>query len=438
MARHTRAAVVTPGRRAVAADEHVDGFCRAVDSRAHMPTTISSSRPTTASRGFFSRTIGRHRLAAQRYGPGAVEGAAAHRARWTALRLRVVRVIAAAAAVVLVLVLSWDGARPPTPLPAMDAPQVQVQCTESADRAEDVARLLANADAGMTMCVTGDSLRDADLVLQASGSAERPISIVANDTVVHSVTVTADHVVVQGFIVEGGDGIVLEGTGLVARHNVVRDATDDGISCSRPCSDAEIAHNTVVRADGSGIDVEGQRILVRANSISDSRQIESGDADGIRFFGNDIVIEDNRITDITDAGYGEDAPHTDCFQTFDNSGQPTVGVTITRNTCRNVDHQCLIVTAEQAGNEEVIGRSRNITFSYNICEVNGSQAVLVQWVPNVRVVSNILTGPNLDRAVIFLDGSIDAEFLDNTVPMGVLPYEIDDASLPGLDADWHD
>ena len=316
-------------------------------------------------------------------------------------------------------------------------PEVQVHCSETAARAEDVARLLAGADAGKTICVPGGSLPDTDLVLQASGTAERPISIVADDTLVHSVTVTGDNVVVQGFVVEGGEGIVLAGKGLVARHNVVRDATDDGISCSRPCSDAEIVDNAVVRADGSGIDVEGQRILVRANVVSDSRKIKSDDADGIRFFGNDIAIEDNRITDITDAGYVGDAPHTDCFQTFDNSGQPTVHVTISRNICRNVDHQCFIATAEEAGRANLIGRSRDITFRDNMCDVNGSQAVLVRWMPNVRVVSNTLIGPNLDRAAIFLDGSTDAEFLDNIVSPGVVPYEIDDPSRPGFNGGPH-
>src|SRR4030095_12998540 len=114
---------------------------------------------------------------------------------------------------------------------------------------------------------------------------------------------------------------------------------------------------------------------------------------------------------------------------------PTVGVTISRNVCRNVDHQCLIATAEEAGDEGLTGRSRNITFSDNICQVNGSQAVLVRWLPNVRVVSNTLTGPNLDRAAIFLDGSTEGEFLGNEVSPEVLPYEVDDSSRPGFNTD---
>jgi hypothetical protein len=407
-----------------------------------MPSTIGTGRPATTWRSFFTRPLGRHRLAPQRNTlSAAAAGGAVDRAARTALWRRAARVAAVAAvaavAVVAMLAIDWRGTRPSRPLPAPGLLEVQGHCTETAARAEDATRLLVNAEAGHTICVTGDSLRDTDLALHASGTAARPISVVADGTLVHSVTVTGDNIVVEGFTVEGGAGIVLAGNGLVARHNVVRDATDDGISCSRPCSNAEISDNTVVRADGSGIDVEGQRILVRANLISDSKKIHSADADGIRFFGSDIVIEGNWIADITDAGYVRDAPHTDCFQTFDNSGQPTVRVTISGNICRNVDHQCLIATAEEAGRAELIGRSRDITFTGNMCDVNGSQAVLVRWVPHVRVVSNYLIGPNLDRAAIFLDGSTDAEYVNNTVPTGVLPYEIDENSRPGFNSGPH-
>jgi Right handed beta helix region len=366
--------------------------------------------PAMASPRITARPGGRHRR------PPARRGAVA--------------VAAAVALAVAVLVVGRGGVRPAEP-----PPPATLVCGQSAESPVDVARLVADAGPGETVCVAGDALRSTDLALHGEGSAERPVTVVAHDTVVRSVTVTGDHVAVVGFDVEGGEGIVLAGTGLAARGNVVRDAAHDGISCSRPCTDTEIADNTVVRADGSGIIVEGRDITVRGNRVSDSRKIDSPDADGIRFFGDDIAIEDNLITDITDAGYVRDAPHTDCFQTFDNSSAPTVHVTITGNVCRNVDHQCLIATAEEAGLAGLVGRSRDITFSGNFCEVNGSQAVLVSWLPDVKVVSNTLSGPHLDRGAIFLDGSTGGEFRDNDVPGGVRPYELDDASRPGFHAD---
>ena len=66
---------------------------------------------------------------------------------------------------------------------------------------------------------------------------------------------------------------------------------------------------------------------------------------------------------------------------------------IADNVCRNVDHQCLIATAEEAGEQGDIGRSHGIEFTGNVCEVEGSQAVLVRWFPDVVVQGNSFDGP---------------------------------------------
>ncbi len=310
-----------------------------------------------------------------------------------------------------------------------------VDCTVSAETPQEAAAALEEAAPGWTVCVTADLPRT-DLVLERSGEEHEPIRLVAEGVTVRSLTVASeDHVVVEGFVTEGGDGIVLSGRDLVVRGNEVRGAALDGINCEDPCADVVIADNTVVGADGSGILVEGERITVRDNTVSGSVRRESGDADGIRFFGTDVRILDNTVTDITDEGYGADPPHTDCFQTYDNSRPPTVGAVVSGNVCRDVDHQCLIATAEEAGTSGQLGRSRGIEFTGNVCDVGGSQAVLVQWIPDVVVRSNTLTGPDLDRAAIFLDGSTGAEFFDNDVPDAVAPYQLDEASEEGFTTD---
>ena len=69
------------------------------------------------------------------------------------------------------------------------------------------------------------------------------------------------------------------------------------------------------------------------------------------------------------------------------------------------------------------------------CDVEGSQAVLVQWFPDVAVRGNSFDGPNLHRAAIFLDGSTDGEFSANGGPASVPPYEIDEESGSGFSTD---
>jgi hypothetical protein len=252
-------------------------------------------------------------------------------------------------------------------------------------------------------------------------------------TPVGSVTVAADHVVVQGFATEGGDGIALSGTGLVVRGNQVERADLDGISCEDLCDDAVIEDNTVVGADGSGILVMGDRAVVRGNSVSGSVRREASDADGIRFFGSDVQIRDNTVFDITADGYPAGTePHTDCFQTFDDSRPPTVDAVIADNVCRNVDAQCLIATADEAGEQGDVGRSRGIEFAGNQCEVQGAQAVLARYFPDVVVRDNSFAGAGLASAAVFRESSTGGRFADNTVPEGVQPFEVDASSRDGF------
>jgi hypothetical protein len=337
------------------------------------------------------------------------------------------------ALVLLLSACSGDG-DPPAPPSGTAASGEPADCTVTAADEDDLDRALTDAAAGSTICVTGDGLRDADLEVRTSGTEGEPLSLLGEGaTPVRSVTVTADHVVVQGFATVGGDGIALAGTGLAVRGNRVERADLDGISCEDLCPDAVIEDNTVVGADGSGILVMGDRAVVRGNSVSGSVRREASDADGIRFFGQGLEIRDNTVFDIKATGYPAGTePHTDCFQTFDNSRPPTVGVVIADNDCRNVDAQCLIATADEAGERGDVGRSRGIEFTGNHCEVQGSQAVLARFFPDVVVRRNTFAGPGLASAAVFREGSTGGEFVENTVPAGVRPFEVDGTSRDGF------
>jgi hypothetical protein len=313
-------------------------------------------------------------------------------------------------------------------------------CTATVTSEDEAAQELAGAAAGSTVCVTGDGLRDADLVVGSSGTEESPVALTGDgSTPVRSITVMADHVVVRGFAAVGGDGIALSGTGLAVRDNRVERADLDGISCEELCDDAVIEDNTVVGADGSGILVMGDRVLVRGNEVSGSVRREASDADGIRFFGRDVQIRENTVFDIKADGYPAGTePHTDCFQTFDDNRPPTVHAVLADNVCRNVDAQCLIATADEAGNQGDVGRSSGIEFTGNECDVQGSQAVLARWFPGVTVQGNTFTGPGLASVAVFRQSSTGGSFVGNTVPAGVQPFEVDADSREGFVGDRPD
>lgn len=291
---------------------------------------------------------------------------------------------------------------------------------------------LAQVRPGGKVCLSGDGLADAQLVLRISGTPRQPITVVADGAVVRSLDVEADNVVVEGLALVGGDGLTMAGHGLRARHNVVDHATADGIVCI-DCVDSTIESNTVSGADGTGIYLAGERITVRNNTVRASVRRTQGDADGIRFFGAGHRLIGNTIRDIKQSGYEDDprgGPHTDCFQTYNTSDNPpTTDVVIAGNHCTNVDVQCLIATADRGVGSNVPPGRPAITFENNFCAVNGAQAVLLENFPHVVVRANTFSGPGY-RAVLLANGSTDCVVVDNTVSQGLRPYEVDESSNP--------
>jgi hypothetical protein len=307
-------------------------------------------------------------------------------------------------------------------------------CTHTITRADDVPAALDAAAAGDTVCFSGGDLSDIDLVMTRSGTADAPITLAADGATVQEVQIKADHVVLEGFTVAGGGGVLLEGAGITARNNTVHDTDQGGITCD-PCTDSTIESNTMTHVASNGINITGQRITVHANTISDTVvSRHGGDADGMRFFGSGHRITDNTISDISAEGY-RSPPHPDCFQTLDNSKPPTFDVVISGNTCRNVDAQCLIATGDQDGNRAAPDGLPSITFEGNQCANNGAQAVNVRHWPNVVVRRNTFSGRNLTRAVLISQGSTGCTVTANTTTGDRPTVEVDGSSRPGSHVD---
>lgn len=303
-------------------------------------------------------------------------------------------------------------------------------CTHTITRADDVPAALDAASPGDTLCLSGGDLAGTDVAMTRSGSADAPITLVADGTAVRSVQITADHVIMEGFTVADGDGVLLRGTGITARNNTIHDTQRGGITCD-PCTDSTIESNTMTHVASNGIDITGRRITVRANTISDTVVGQrGGDADGMRFYGDGHRITANTIVDISAHGYAS-PPHPDCFQTLDNSKPPTFDVVISDNTCRNVDAQCLIATGDQDGNSGAPPGGPSIIFEHNRCANNGAQAVNLRRWPHVVVAGNTFSGPNLTRAVLITEGSSGATVVGNTTTGGRPTVDIDDSSQPG-------
>jgi hypothetical protein len=307
-------------------------------------------------------------------------------------------------------------------------------CAHTITRADEVPAALDGAAPGDTVCFSGSDLADTDMMMTTSGTADAPITLAADGATVHEVQVKADHVVLEGFTVTGGGGVLLEGGGITARNNSVHDTEQGGITCD-PCTDSTIEFNTMTHVATNGVEITGQRITVHANTISDTVVAQhGGDADGMRFYGSGHRITDNTISDISAEGY-HSPPHPDCFQTLDNSKPPTFDVVISGNTCRNVDAQCLIATGDQGSNSGAPPGVPSVTFVRNQCANNGAQAVNVRRWPNAVVRQNTFSGPNLTRAVLISEGSTGCTVVGNTTTENRPTVEVDGSSRSGTRVD---
>lgn len=330
----------------------------------------------------------------------------------------------------LILIASGCTSSPAVPPGAQRHEGLPPGCSRTVTSADDVPAALDNATPGTTLCFSGSDLADTDLITTRSGTAAAPITLAGDGATVHEIQIRADHIVLEGFTVAGGGGVLLDGAGLTARNNTVHDTDQGGITCD-PCTDSTIESNTITHVATNGIDITGQRITVRGNTISNTVVGQhGGDADGMRFFGNGHRITDNTISDISASGY-DSPPHPDCFQTLDNSKPPTFDVVLSGNTCRNVDAQCLIATGDQNSNGGAPPRVPSITFVANRCANNGAQAVNVRRWPNVVVRQNTFSGPNLTRAVLITEGSTGCTVVGNTTTGNRPTVEVDRSSRPG-------
>jgi hypothetical protein len=302
-------------------------------------------------------------------------------------------------------------------------------CTRTVSQADEVRPALDAASPGTTLCFTSGDLSGLDVTVARSGAPDAPITLRSDGAAVRSIHITADHVVLDGFTVTGGDGIFLKGADLAIRHNTVHDTQMGGITCER-CQGSIIESNTVQRVDTVGIWIDGQQIEVSHNTVSGTLARDNGDADGMRFFGNGHRITNNTITDISASGYAN-PPHPDCFQTYDDNSPPTFNILIAGNTCRNVDAQCLIATGDQHANSGAPTGGPSITFVDNFCANNGAQAVNLRRWPNVEIRDNRFSGRNVTRGIIIIDGSTGCVVIGNTTDGGRPTVDIDHSSEAG-------
>ena len=245
-------------------------------------------------------------------------------------------------------------------------------CTKRVGDGGSLQQAIGSAAPGQKICAVGN-MGATRLQVNRSGTPNAPITIVGNgSTPVKGITVDASNVVVAGF--------------------------------------------SAVNPQAPGIQLTGNNITVRNNTV---KHPTGGDYDGLRFFGSNLKILNNTISDVSPDGSGA---HADCMQSYatDPGSPASQNVLIDGNKCQRIDNQCLIAEGpnSSAGDGSGQGRSANITFTNNFCEVGAGQALQIDDVQGVKVTGNTIAGKP-DKAFSFQNKSTGAVVAANKIAAGI-------------------
>jgi len=155
--------------------------------------------------------------------------------------------------------------------------------------------------------------------VRRSGAAGSPITFRSQGPVIMGgFTINASYARIVGFDIStvssafpDGVGVFINGSNNEILNNSIHDTCNEGIWAyggkardSVMTSYNTIRGNRIIRAEMTGIMVEGRNSLVESNDISHTLQTVPGcsasnDADGIRYFGRGHTIRKNYVHDIT-------------------------------------------------------------------------------------------------------------------------------------------
>jgi hypothetical protein len=246
--------------------------------------------------------------------------------------------------------------------------------------------------------VAGDSVTvlagtyDERVQVNRSGASGNPISYQAEGQVVmKGFAITASYIDINGFEVANSayqePGIMITGAYNIIENNYVHHSAMIGIwiltstasGTNLTTHDNIVRNNKIYYNQTAGMDITGRNNLVEGNEIWGSQQCLpiagscSGDADGIRFFGQGHVFRKNYIHDLSFGPLGinpsigdyVDNAHIDCFQTWSNNewSEQASNIIFEQNYCDNLQFQN---DYEKGQGWMMEGNAYNITIRNNI------------------------------------------------------------------------
>src|SRR5262245_33495565 len=271
------------------------------------------------------------------------------------------------------------------------------------DGTGDFTTILAcvNAMAGGDTCLVGPGSYQERIRFPSgkSGSAGRLTTVKAEVTGTVDVwgadTLNCNYVRIEGFNISvpssltgwtDGVGVAVRSSNVEVVSNYIHDTHWAAISGSG--SSVTIRGNHTYKC-GMGFNLSGSNWLVERNDIERTTKYpEIGDADNMRFFGQNHVIRSNHLFGTLSTEIG--AAHVDGFQTFDDGGDIAQHVIIECNLLEGYYHQGLMLEATYHSN------NFDITIRNNVFIAPQTYAVAAfRNMRDVKVYNNTVINPEI-------------------------------------------
>lgn len=259
-----------------------------------------------------------------------------------------------------------------------------------------IKRGIDYATAG-TKIIVKTGIYNENLTINNSGNSSKYIVIEASGTVqINKVTISGSYIAFKGFTILGDQsiskGISINGNYLyITENNISNFVNGIGIgivSYVRPYiyNNIHIKNNYIYRCN-KGIEIYGNNWIVEENKIERLYRGSSGtDADYFRFFGKNNIIRKNIMFGTIESEIG--SSHVDLFQSFDNDNNYANDILIEKNIGLNFYHQGVMIDSSLTSH-------KNIIFYKNIFVDSDSFGYSIVGGYGIHVINNIIYNGNI-------------------------------------------
>jgi hypothetical protein len=276
------------------------------------------------------------------------------------------------------------------------------------------------APPGAVVFVRGGTYEELGVIHGVGTSGSSAVTFQAypgENALVRGFALSGSQVIVKGFEIAGvstsssnsyGAGVAISetATDIQVLGNYIHDTYGTGVfvlptgssgtGYTITAKNITIADNRITRVRSAGLTLFANHVTARSNEISHttsywpSEGFADLDADGIRIWGDQILLQKNYVHDMLTS----DSPtgHNDCLQTWDSGGEPPMSnVVFEANICFNISGEMIEFEAQYQHKSDQVAFRYNVFHTTPGATMNNHSVTHVNFYNNDIVDSGALT-----------------------------------------------